>query len=119
MGLSAVIAVSIILILVARTQWNKKLLDTTEKSNRELLEQLAIVDALSRDFVNVFAIDSGQNQAVSFFHPVIPLIVSARFQFPHHILQGKRFPEPVLILLIYPLPDISVKDHVIGKLLLE
>ena len=62
-GLSAVIAVSIILILVARTQWNKKLLDTTEKSNRELLEQLAIVDALSRDFVNVFAIDSGQNQA--------------------------------------------------------
>ncbi len=62
-GLAAVIAVSIILILVVRTQWNKKLLDTTEKSNRELLEQLAIVDALSRDFVNVYAIDSGQNRA--------------------------------------------------------
>ena len=62
-GLTAAIAVSIILILVVRTRWNKKLLDTTENANRELLEQLAIVDALSRDFVNVFAVDARQNRA--------------------------------------------------------
>lgn len=62
-GVTAVLAVGIILILMFRTQWNKKLLETTEKSNQELLEQLAIVDALSRDLVNVFALDPEQNKA--------------------------------------------------------
>ena len=62
-GLTAMAAVCIILVLTARTQWNKKLLQATEQSNQELVEQLAIVDALSRDYVNVFAIDSQQNRA--------------------------------------------------------
>lgn len=62
-GLAAMAVVCIILVLIARTGWNKKLLQATEQSNQELVEQLAIVDALSRDYVNVFAIDSSQNRA--------------------------------------------------------
>lgn len=62
-GLTAAAAVAVILALIVRTRWSRKLLEATEKSNQELLEQLAIVDALSRDFVNVFAIDAARNQA--------------------------------------------------------
>nr|WP_304955008.1 response regulator [uncultured Acetatifactor sp.] len=62
-GLTVVLALGVILALVIRTRWNKKILETTEEANRELLEQLAIVDALSRDFVNVFAVDVGRNRA--------------------------------------------------------
>ena len=62
-GMTLALGLGIILVLAVRTRWNKKLLETTENSNRELLEQLAIVDALSRDYVNVFAVDFRQNQA--------------------------------------------------------
>ena len=62
-GLILAIAAGIMVVLTVRNRWSKKLLETTEKSNRELVEQLAIVDALSRDFVNVFAVDARRNQA--------------------------------------------------------
>ena len=51
------ITVCVILVLYLRVQWNKKLLHTTEQSNRRMEEQLAIVEALSRDYTNVYAIN--------------------------------------------------------------
>ena len=62
-ALIVVLVLCVILALMIRTRWNKKILETTERSNRELMEQLAIVDALSRDLVNVFTIDARQNKA--------------------------------------------------------
>ena len=62
-GAAAVAAAAVILALMARTHWNKKILAATEQSNQKLMEQLAIVDALSRDYVNVFSIDVQRNKA--------------------------------------------------------
>ena len=39
----------IVLTLYLKIRWNKKLLNATEQSNKEMSEQLAIVEALSRD----------------------------------------------------------------------
>ena len=52
-----------IFVLCLRARWNKKILCAAEKSNKELGEQLAIVDALSRDYLNVFAINTKENIA--------------------------------------------------------
>lgn len=52
-----VIIVFVILALYLRGRWNKKLLHTTEQSNKKMEEQLAIVEALSRDYTNVYAIN--------------------------------------------------------------
>ena len=49
--------ICIILVLYLRGRWNRKILDTTEQSNREMKKQLAIVEALSRDYTNVFSIN--------------------------------------------------------------
>ncbi|MDE6724975.1 MAG: transporter substrate-binding domain-containing protein, partial [Ruminiclostridium sp.] len=49
--------ISVIIGLYLRTRWNSKLLSTTEESNRKMGEQLAIVEALSRDYTNVYAIN--------------------------------------------------------------
>ncbi|MDE7246584.1 MAG: response regulator, partial [Lachnospiraceae bacterium] len=49
--------ICIILVLYLRGRWSRKLLDTTEQSNRAMKEQLAIVETLSRDYTNVFAIN--------------------------------------------------------------
>ncbi|MDE7293243.1 MAG: transporter substrate-binding domain-containing protein [Oscillospiraceae bacterium] len=49
--------VCVILALYLRGQWNKKLLLTTEQSNKRMSEQLAIVETLSRDYTNVYAIN--------------------------------------------------------------
>ncbi|MBD5384314.1 MAG: response regulator [Ruminococcaceae bacterium] len=51
------LTVYVIITLYLRGRWNKKLLLTTEQSNKKLGEQLAIVEALSRDYTNVYAIN--------------------------------------------------------------
>lgn len=52
-----VLIAGVILVLLLRGQWNRKLLRTTEQSNKKMGEQLAIVEALSRDYTNVFAVN--------------------------------------------------------------
>ncbi|MDE7087710.1 MAG: response regulator [Clostridia bacterium] len=49
--------VCVILVLYLRGRWNQKLLHNTEQSNKKMGEQLAIVEALSRDYTNVFAVN--------------------------------------------------------------
>ncbi|MDE6732719.1 MAG: response regulator [Oscillospiraceae bacterium] len=48
--------VCVIVGLALRARWNKKLLLTTEQSNKKMSEQLAIVEALSRDYTNVYSV---------------------------------------------------------------
>ncbi|MDE5583657.1 MAG: response regulator [Ruminococcus sp.] len=55
--------VCIVLILFLKGRWNKKLLNATEQSNREMSKQLAIVEALSRDYTNVFAVNEEKGTA--------------------------------------------------------
>ena len=62
-GVTAVVAAAVMMALMVKARWSRKLLETTEKSNQELMEQFAIVDALSRDYVNVFAIDAERDRA--------------------------------------------------------
>lgn len=47
----------IILVLYLHGRWSRRLLDATERSNRAMKEQLAIVETLSRDYTNVFAVN--------------------------------------------------------------
>ena len=61
--LAAALVICIILTLLLRGRWSRKLLNATERSNRELGEQLAIVEALSRDYTNVFAISAERGTA--------------------------------------------------------
>lgn len=53
----------VIIVLYLRSVWSKKLLDTTEKSNQELEKQLSIVNALSRDYLNVYAVNPKEDAA--------------------------------------------------------
>ncbi|MBD5144252.1 MAG: response regulator [Ruminococcus sp.] len=53
----------IVLTLYLKIRWNKKLLNATEQSNKEMSEQLAIVEALSRDYTNVFAVNGEKGTA--------------------------------------------------------
>ncbi len=57
--LSALIAlaVGLTLFFCLRSRWNNKLLRTTEQAKQELEEQLAIVSALSRDYLNVYTVN--------------------------------------------------------------
>ena len=48
-----VAAAAAIAILVLRTGWNRKMLDVAERSKTELESQLAIVEALSRDYKRI------------------------------------------------------------------
>ncbi|MDE6061087.1 MAG: transporter substrate-binding domain-containing protein, partial [Clostridia bacterium] len=52
-----VVILGIIISLLIWMRWNKKLLNTTEQTNKKMAEQLAIVEALSRDYTNVFAVN--------------------------------------------------------------
>jgi len=52
-----VLIVSVIFVLYLRSRWNKKLLQTTEHAKRDLEDQLAIVNALSRDYLNVYTLN--------------------------------------------------------------
>lgn len=58
-----VLIAGVIVVLLLRGQWNRKLLHTTEQSNRKMGEQLAIVEALSRDYMNVFAVNEESGTA--------------------------------------------------------
>ncbi len=51
------LAIGVILFFYLRSRWNKKLLRTTEHAKQELEEQLAIVNALSRDYLNVYTLN--------------------------------------------------------------
>ena len=62
-GLTAVVIAAVIIALMIRTRWSKRLLEATEKSKQELTEQFAIVDALSRDYVNIFSLDAERGMA--------------------------------------------------------
>ena len=57
-ALVAVAAVGVMIALYLRSRWSKKLLDATERANRKLEEQLAIVNTLSRDYINVYAVNA-------------------------------------------------------------
>ena len=59
LSLSALVtlAIGVILFFYLCSRWNNKLLRTTEQANRELEEQLAIVNALSRDYLNVYTLN--------------------------------------------------------------
>ncbi|MBD5544292.1 MAG: response regulator [Lachnospiraceae bacterium] len=63
MVLVVALIICIILVLYLRGWWSRKLLDTTEQSNRAMKEQLAIVEALSRDYTNIFAINEERGTA--------------------------------------------------------
>ena len=52
------LAASLFILLVLRGRWNRRLLTATEHANHELAGQLAIVEALSRDYSNVLAINA-------------------------------------------------------------
>ncbi len=52
------IALSIFFALFLRAKWNRKLFAAMEISNRELEKQLTIVNALSHDYTNVFALNT-------------------------------------------------------------
>ncbi len=52
------LAIGVILFFYLRSRWNKKLLRTTEYAKREVEEQLAIVNALSRDYLNVYTLNT-------------------------------------------------------------
>ena len=57
--LLAAAAIGVMIALYLRSRWSKKLLQTTECANRKLEEQLAIVNTLSRDYINVYAVNTG------------------------------------------------------------
>ncbi|MDE6035903.1 MAG: transporter substrate-binding domain-containing protein [Ruminococcus sp.] len=47
----------VVLILYLKGRWNVRLLNATEQANKEMSEQLAIVEALSHDYTNVYAVN--------------------------------------------------------------
>ena len=57
------LALVIILALLLWARWKGKILHISEESNKKLEDQLAIVDALSRDYLNVFAVNTGEDTA--------------------------------------------------------
>ncbi len=57
------VVVFVILFLYLRGRWNRKLLHTTEQSNKKMGEQLSIVEALSRDYANVYSVDEENGTA--------------------------------------------------------
>ncbi|MDE6024925.1 MAG: transporter substrate-binding domain-containing protein [Lachnospiraceae bacterium] len=61
--LAITLIICVILVLYLRGRWNRKLLNTTEQSNKVMKEQLAIVETLSRDYTNVFAINEERGTA--------------------------------------------------------
>ena len=49
--------ICVIFAFYLRSRWNRRLLHATEQSNKKMGEQLAIVEALSRDYTNVYAVN--------------------------------------------------------------
>lgn len=58
-----IFVLGIIAAIVVRARWDRKILENTERSNRELGEQLAIVDALSRDYLNIYSTNLREDTA--------------------------------------------------------
>ena len=61
MALTALLCAAAVVLIASfylRSRWSKRLLQTTERANRKLGEQLAIVNILSRDYLNVFAVNA-------------------------------------------------------------
>ncbi len=52
-----ILVMGVLLFFYLRSRWNNKLLRTTEQSKQDLEEQLAIVSALSRDYLNVYTLN--------------------------------------------------------------
>ncbi len=52
-----VLIIGVMLFFYLRSRWNKKLLQATKQSKQEVEEQLAIVSALSRDYLNVYTLN--------------------------------------------------------------
>ncbi len=57
LSLLIALAVGATLFFYFRSRWNDKLLRTTEQAKQQLEEQLAIVNALSRDYLDVYTIN--------------------------------------------------------------
>ena len=57
--LSALVALAVgaVFFFYLRSRWNNKLFRTTEQARQTMAEQLAIVNALSRDYLNVYTVD--------------------------------------------------------------
>ncbi|MBD5161335.1 MAG: response regulator [Oscillibacter sp.] len=62
-SLLAAATISVIISLYLRSRWNQRLLQTTEHANRKLEEQLAVVNTLSRDYLNVYAVNARRDAA--------------------------------------------------------
>lgn len=58
-----IVIFGVIMALYLRSLWSKKILDTTEKANQELEKQLSIVNALSQDYLNVYAVNPKEDMA--------------------------------------------------------
>lgn len=58
-----VLVLVIFLALLFWARWKGKILHASEEANKKLEDQLAIVDALSRDYLNVFAVNTGEDTA--------------------------------------------------------
>ncbi len=58
-----ILITGVIVALVLRAGWSRKMLAAARKSQKELQEQFAIVEALTRDYMNVFVV-SLENAAV-------------------------------------------------------
>ena len=61
----ATLAIGVILFFYLRSRWNRKLLQMTERDKRELEEQLAIANALSRDLLTVYKLDMQAGSVVA------------------------------------------------------
>ncbi|MDE6660856.1 MAG: response regulator [Anaeroplasmataceae bacterium] len=57
------LVIFVMVALYLRGRWNRKLFNATEQINKKMGEQLSIVKALSRDYVNVYAIDEEKRTA--------------------------------------------------------
>ncbi|MDE6260263.1 MAG: response regulator [Oscillospiraceae bacterium] len=62
-ALLAAAATGVIIALYLRSRWSKRLLRSTELANQTLEGQLAIVNTLSRDFLNVYAVNARADAA--------------------------------------------------------
>ena len=60
-----ILAVGVILFFYLRSRWNRKLFQTTERDKRELEEQLAIANALSRDLLTIYKLDMQDESVVA------------------------------------------------------
>ncbi|MDE7423757.1 MAG: transporter substrate-binding domain-containing protein, partial [Lachnospiraceae bacterium] len=61
--LGIVLVLVVILTLILQARWKEKLLHSSEEANKKLEDQLAIVDALSRDYLNVYAVNTREDTA--------------------------------------------------------